>query len=49
MEVSVTVLPSQKVDGPAGVIVGVAGIGFIVTVVAVEAALLQLRAVTVLV
>jgi hypothetical protein len=37
----------QKVVGPPGVIVGVVGIGLTVTVVAGDAALLQLLAVTV--
>jgi hypothetical protein len=39
----------QKVVGPPGVIVGVAGIGFTVTVVAGEEELVQPLAVTVLV
>jgi hypothetical protein len=42
LEVNVTVPPAQKVVGPSGVIVGVAGLGFIVTVVAVEGELVQL-------
>ena len=33
--------PAQNVVGPPGVIVGVAGIGFTVTVVGADAALLQ--------
>jgi hypothetical protein len=39
LEVSVTLSPAQNVVGPPGVIVGVAGSGFTVTVVAVEGAL----------
>jgi hypothetical protein len=41
LEVNVTLPPSKKVVGPLGVIVGVAGTGFTVTVVAVEGELLQ--------
>ena len=41
LEVNVTLPPVQKVVGPPGVIVGVAGIGLTVTVVIAEAALLQ--------
>jgi hypothetical protein len=41
LEVSVTLSPSQNVVGPPGVMVGVAGIGLTVTVVAVEGALEQ--------
>ncbi len=40
LEVSVTLPPAQKVVGPP-LIVGVAGIGLTVTVVAAEAALVQ--------
>ncbi len=47
LDVSVTLPPVQKVVGPPGVIVGVAGIGLTVTVVAAEAALVQPLAVTV--
>ena len=46
LDVSVTLPPSQNVVGPPGVIVGVAGIGFTVTVVAADAALEQPRLVT---
>ncbi len=49
LEVNVTLPPVQKVVGPSGVIVGVAGVGFTVTVVALEGALLQPLAVTVVV
>jgi hypothetical protein len=43
LDVSVTLPPKeQNVVGPPGVIVGVAGSGFTVTVVAEEAALVQL-------
>jgi hypothetical protein len=41
LDVSVTLLPVQKVVGPSGVIVGVAGGAFTVTVVAAEGALVQ--------
>jgi hypothetical protein len=41
LEVNVTFPPSQNVVGPSGVIVGVAGMEFTVTVVAVEGALAQ--------
>jgi hypothetical protein len=41
LDVKVTLLPAQNVAGPPGVIVGVAGIGFAVTAVAPEAALVQ--------
>jgi hypothetical protein len=41
LEVNVTLPPAQKVVGPPGVIVGVAGIAFTVTVVAVEGELAQ--------
>ena len=41
LDVSVTLPPVQNVVGPPGVIVGVAGVGFTVTVVAADAALLQ--------
>ncbi len=47
LEVSVTLLPAQNVVGPLGVIVGVAGIGFTVTVVAADGALVQPLVVTV--
>ena len=47
LEVSVTLSPLQKVVGPPGVIVGVAGAGVTVTVVGAEAALGQPPAVTV--
>src|SRR5437773_2007772 len=47
LEVRVTLPPVQNVVGPPGVIVGVAGIGLTVTVVAAEAALVQPLAVTV--
>ncbi len=47
LEVSVTLPPVQKVVGPPGVIVGAAGIGLTVTVVAAEAALAQPSDVTV--
>jgi hypothetical protein len=46
-ELNVTLPPAQNVVGPPGVIVGVAGIGFTVTVVAVEGALAQPVAVSV--
>jgi len=49
LDVSVTLPPLQNVVGPPGVIVGVVGIGFTVTVVAVEGELVQPLAVTVLV
>jgi xanthosine utilization system XapX-like protein len=49
LEVNVTSPPTQKVVGPLGVIVGVAGVGFTVTVVALEGALGQPLAVTVVV
>src|SRR5258706_16076148 len=41
LDVSVTLPPVQKVVGPPGVIVGVAGGGLTVTVVGAEAALVQ--------
>ena len=47
LEVKVTLLLGQKVVGPPAEIVGVAGIGLTVTVVAVEAALVQPVVVTV--
>ena len=47
LDVSVTLPPVQKVVGPPGVIVGVAGIELAVTVVAADAALAQPLAVTV--
>ena len=46
LDVRVTLPPVQNVVGPPGVIVGVAGIGLTVTVVAAEAALLQPLVVT---
>jgi hypothetical protein len=49
LELSETLAPVQKVVGPPGVIVGVAGIGFTVTVVALEGELVQPLAVIVLV
>jgi hypothetical protein len=49
LEVKVTLPPAQKVVGPPGVMVGVAGIGFTVTVVAAEEALAQSFIVTALV
>jgi hypothetical protein len=49
LDVNVTLPPVQKVVGPPGVIVGVAGIGFTVTVVAAEDALAQSLVVIVLV
>jgi len=45
--VRVTEPPAQNVVGPPGVIVGVDGIGFTVTVVADDAALVQPLVVTV--
>jgi hypothetical protein len=47
LDVSVTLPPVQNEVGPPGVIVGVAGSGVTVTVVAAEAALVQPLAVTV--
>ena len=47
LDVSRTLPPVQNVVGPPGVMVGVAGIGLTVTVVAAEAALVQPLAVTV--
>ena len=41
LEVSVTLSPAQNVVGPEAVIVGVAGVGFTVTVVAADGALVQ--------
>jgi hypothetical protein len=41
--------PSQNVDSPLGVIVGVGGIGFTVTVVAADGSLVQSRTVDVVV
>jgi hypothetical protein len=41
LEVSVTLPPTQKVNGPPAVMVGVAGSAFTVTIVAAEAALWQ--------
>jgi hypothetical protein len=49
LEVSVTLPPWKKVVGPPGVIVGVAGSGFTVTVVGAEGALLQPLVVTIVV
>jgi hypothetical protein len=46
LEFKVTLPPAQNVVGPPGVIVGVAGIGLTVTLVAADAALLQPLAVT---
>lgn len=46
-EVKVTLPPAQKLVGPPGVIVGVAGVGFTVTVVPADAAELQPALVTV--
>ena len=46
-DVSVTLPPVQNVVAPSGVIVGVAGIGFTVTLVADDAALVQPVVVTV--
>src|ERR1051325_375642 len=46
LEVSVTEPPAQNVVGPPGVMVGVAGIGFTVTGVAVDEALGQPETVT---
>ena len=47
LDVSVTLPPVQNVVGPPGVIVGVAGAGLTVTLVGVEAALLQPEVVTI--
>jgi hypothetical protein len=47
LEFNATLLPLQMVTCPLGVIVGVAGIGFTVTVVAADGALEQLFEVTV--
>ena len=47
LEVSVTLPPVQNVVGPPGVIVGVAGIGLIVTVVASDVGLTQPEIVTI--
>jgi hypothetical protein len=49
LDVRVTLPPLQKVVGPPGVIVGVAGVAFTVTDVAGEGALGQPLAVTVVV
>ena len=46
LDVSVTLPPAQNVVGPPGVIVGVAGAGFTVTVVEDDGALEQPFAVT---
>src|ERR1051325_6984418 len=46
LEVRVTEPPAQNVVGPPGVMVGVAGVGFTVTVVAADGALEQPRDVT---
>ena len=46
-EVSVTLPPVQNVVGPPALIVGVDGIGFTVTLVAADAALVQPLVVTV--
>jgi hypothetical protein len=47
LDVNVTLPPTVKVVGPPGVIVGVAGIGFTVTAVLAEGALVQPLAVSV--
>jgi hypothetical protein len=47
--VSVTLPPWKNVVGPFGVMVGVGGVGFTVTTVAVEAELLQPPFVTIVV
>ena len=47
LDVSVTLPPVQNVVGPPALMVGVAGIGFTVTVVGAEAALVQPLVVTV--
>jgi hypothetical protein len=49
LEVRVTLPPSQNVVAPPAVIVGVAGTGFTVTVVAAEGVLLQPPVVTMVV
>jgi hypothetical protein len=49
LEVNVTLPPWKNVVGPLGVIVGVGGVGFTVTTVAAEAALLQPPFVTIVV
>lgn len=41
LEVSVTLPPEQKLNGPPGMIVGAGGLGLTVTVVALDAALGQ--------
>ena len=41
LDVSVTLPPAQKVIGPAGVMVGVPGIGLTVTAIAFDAELVQ--------
>ena len=41
LDVSVTLPPAQNVVGPPGVMVGVAGVGLTVTLVAADGALLQ--------
>jgi hypothetical protein len=46
LEVSVTLPPAQNVVGPPGVIVGVAGVGLTVTLVAEDGALAQPLVVT---
>jgi len=46
LDVNSTLPPAKKVVGPPGVIVGVAGIGLTVTVVAADGALAQPLAVT---
>ena len=46
LEVRVTLPPAQNVVGPLGVIVGVGGVGFTVTVVEADGALGQPLAVT---
>jgi hypothetical protein len=49
LEVSATLPPAQNVVAPLGVMVGVSGIGFTVTVVAADDALLHPLAVTMVV
>ena len=46
LAVSVTMPPAQKVVGPDAVIVGAAGVGFTVTVVAADGALVHPAVVT---
>jgi hypothetical protein len=47
LDVKLTLFPTQNVVGPSGVIVGVAGIGLTITVVALDAALEHPLSVTV--